>query len=1343
MADTTTRTLLLNFKSDTKSILDLGVLFAKVEEQAKGMLSEQEQALNKLIAKTDSLAKAKEKSNKEQAKLDAQEAKAAKEREAIANREFSLVERRLAQTKALEDKRNKEALDIAGNQGKAQLNAQANYAKQRIKDEEDLANKTRQITLNSLKQTIEERNNILNAASKQRLGNAIGDITSAESSDRKKLLASLRQDMTERAKLQQEEFNLVERGLQQTRTREAERARIEETAARQRIERQAATNRQLLANETDFNERQRQNQLRGMRTSATSAFSEMPVAGRPPAIPRVPQDVISSHESLFARIGAINIEYRLWNTLINTVTESLRGIPRVGIELDSVKASLESTMGSTAGMNSALKALDTEAQRTGINVGVLRDNFKGFQASTSLAGVSLDSTWKMFTNLNTVITGLHLSADRANHVFLAMSQIFNKSKVQSEELVKQLGNLLPGAFASFAASMKIAPEELAKQMKAGTVYAQDTMENFIQYMATKFAPAFAASIDNLNANIGRMQTSFTHLQEAIYEKSAPAMNAFVKSITSGVDAITGFVKGTAELEGWLKGALYASIGLVSASLITLTANVLEAVTAAKALQVAMAFFNPEVAIIAAVAGGVTYLTSEFYKADKAASNLRNTYADINKLGNSMRGIDATTGKSPAEVLKIRVAQDKDVITASENLAKAERELANSRPVTSGRGAVAQVSAEQQKQLDFGKKVVEKAKSELELAKSLAVLQLDKNDKLEKQASIEAKIGKYKGFQEEMEYQSDKYAKTSQEAVDRALKKFEESSAKIKQDAEKDIARYKSLQAKPGTSSKDELDNARKVSEEATKALAGYEERKARTIEDARAKFAAKENSAVKKGAAERLKGIKEEIGQVQEYQRTAANDAKNQIAMLDSDNKAKVLSFEAYAKRKQEILDNDYKAEKDWYEKEKALAEQSGKKDLIAKANEQLKRLEDDYQSKSKVAGDETTARMNDYETNLASIHQQYQDILGIERDSTEITRTKLELLNRQIEAEIKEGGEVGKTASLRKEELEILIEARNLKAKMAIYDKETATAEKIHTDAISRINQLEQVGQMGSLSATMARTKANERLLEIRQKDVDLAKKAMDEAKPEARPATQASYDLAVQKLESLKLVANETAAFMEQSLSNAFDRSFQGLITNTMTAKQAFKSFATSIVEDIARIIAQEVRSAILRPILRMGLSALGGLFTSSVGSVGSVGDGSINLDTTEFDGGINYNAKGGIYSGAGISKHSGTIVNSPTVFPFAKGVGLMGEAGPEAILPLKRNSQGKLGVSIDNTGQERGSNIYYINTTVNAGSNASPDSIASKASEAVIRAIAKQEINSAARPGNRLNQITKYGY
>ncbi|MEL7000481.1 MAG: hypothetical protein AAFP68_19700, partial [Pseudomonadota bacterium] len=57
----------------------------------------------------------------------------------------------------------------------------------------------------------------------------------------------------------------------------------------------------------------------------------------------------------------------------------------------------------------------------------------------------------------------------------------------------------------------------------------------------------------------------------------------------------------------------------------------------------------------------------------------------------------------------------------------------------------------------------------------------------------------------------------------------------------------------------------------------------------------------------------------------------------------------------------------------------------------------------------------------------------------------------------------------------------------------------------------------------------------------------------------------------------------------------------------------------------------------------------------------------------------AKGGIISG-GVPVTpfaSGGIVNSPTMFPLRNGLGLMGEAGPEAIMPVARGPDGKMGV------------------------------------------------------------------
>lgn len=62
---------------------------------------------------------------------------------------------------------------------------------------------------------------------------------------------------------------------------------------------------------------------------------------------------------------------------------------------------------------------------------------------------------------------------------------------------------------------------------------------------------------------------------------------------------------------------------------------------------------------------------------------------------------------------------------------------------------------------------------------------------------------------------------------------------------------------------------------------------------------------------------------------------------------------------------------------------------------------------------------------------------------------------------------------------------------------------------------------------------------------------------------------------------------------------------------------------------------------------------------------------------------NAKGGVYNSPSLSAYSGQIVTSPTFFAFARGAGVMGEAGPEAVMPLSRGPDGKLGVKAQGGG------------------------------------------------------------
>jgi lambda family phage tail tape measure protein len=65
----------------------------------------------------------------------------------------------------------------------------------------------------------------------------------------------------------------------------------------------------------------------------------------------------------------------------------------------------------------------------------------------------------------------------------------------------------------------------------------------------------------------------------------------------------------------------------------------------------------------------------------------------------------------------------------------------------------------------------------------------------------------------------------------------------------------------------------------------------------------------------------------------------------------------------------------------------------------------------------------------------------------------------------------------------------------------------------------------------------------------------------------------------------------------------------------------------------------------------------------------------------------ADGGVISKGNVVPYAnGGIVGSPTYFPMAGGrTGLMGEAGPEAIMPLKRGKNGKLGVQVDGGQQQ----------------------------------------------------------
>jgi hypothetical protein len=142
----------------------------------------------------------------------------------------------------------------------------------------------------------------------------------------------------------------------------------------------------------------------------------------------------------------------------------------------------------------------------------------------------------------------------------------------------------------------------------------------------------------------------------------------------------------------------------------------------------------------------------------------------------------------------------------------------------------------------------------------------------------------------------------------------------------------------------------------------------------------------------------------------------------------------------------------------------------------------------------------------------------------------------------------------------------------------------------------------------------------------------------------------------------ASETARELGLTFSSAFE--------DAVVRGERLSVVLRGIVQDISRLV---IRRAVTEPLANLFGNLLGGseggfdLGKALENGFGLLGAG----------GGLRA-ANGAVLDPLGVVPFArGGVVERPTLFPFAGGTGLMGEAGPEAIMPLRRTRDGRLGV------------------------------------------------------------------
>ncbi|WP_099823886.1 phage tail tape measure protein [Oceaniglobus indicus] len=147
------------------------------------------------------------------------------------------------------------------------------------------------------------------------------------------------------------------------------------------------------------------------------------------------------------------------------------------------------------------------------------------------------------------------------------------------------------------------------------------------------------------------------------------------------------------------------------------------------------------------------------------------------------------------------------------------------------------------------------------------------------------------------------------------------------------------------------------------------------------------------------------------------------------------------------------------------------------------------------------------------------------------------------------------------------------------------------------------------------------------------------------------AAFDTEMRRMQSTVADTGREVAVLSGGISRGLKRAFDGLIFDGLKLSDALKDVATSMVD--------AAYGAAVRPVA----GHFGGLLAEGVESL--------------VNGLLPFKDGASFTQGRVMPFAKGGVVSSPVTFPMRGGTGLMGEAGPEAIMPLSRGADGRLGV------------------------------------------------------------------
>lgn len=222
---------------------------------------------------------------------------------------------------------------------------------------------------------------------------------------------------------------------------------------------------------------------------------------------------------------------------------AVKEIVQAGLEMERINLTLLSTTGSAEGAGRELAFLRQEAERLGLNLRSTAQDYAQFLAATRGTNLEGEKSREIFSAVVQTMAVLGKGSQDTTRSLFALQQMVSKGVVSQEELRRQLGESLPGAFKISARAMGVTTVELSKMVESGKLLTDEFLPKLAVQLEKEFGDRAGEAGETARASFERLKTALFELQVATAKAGIVPLLA---DVADGLKIVLGWLTPVAE-----------------------------------------------------------------------------------------------------------------------------------------------------------------------------------------------------------------------------------------------------------------------------------------------------------------------------------------------------------------------------------------------------------------------------------------------------------------------------------------------------------------------------------------------------------------------------------------------------------------------------------------------------------------------------------------------------------------------------------------------------------------------------------------------------------------------------